>query len=71
MKTGFIGLGVMGTPMALNLLSAGTDLIVWNRSPESATNRSPDLTWRESVQTRVISTVPAPFINVPAHARML
>lgn len=36
MKTGFIGLGVMGTPMALNLLSAGTDLIVWNRSPESA-----------------------------------
>jgi 3-hydroxyisobutyrate dehydrogenase len=36
MKTAFIGLGVMGTPMALNLLSAGTDLIVWNRSPESA-----------------------------------
>ncbi|TCS03047.1 3-hydroxyisobutyrate dehydrogenase [Rhizobium sp. BK418] len=35
MKTGFIGLGVMGTPMALNLLRAGTDLIVWNRSPES------------------------------------
>ncbi len=36
MKTGFIGLGVMGTPMALNLARAGTDLIVWNRSPESA-----------------------------------
>lgn len=36
MKTGFIGLGVMGTPMALNLIRAGTDLIVWNRSPESA-----------------------------------
>jgi 3-hydroxyisobutyrate dehydrogenase len=36
MKTGFIGLGVMGTPMALNLVRAGTDLIVWNRSPESA-----------------------------------
>ncbi|MDR6666315.1 NAD(P)-dependent oxidoreductase [Rhizobium sp. 1399] len=35
MKTGFIGLGVMGTPMALNLARAGTDLIVWNRSPES------------------------------------
>lgn len=35
MKTGFIGLGVMGMPMALNLARAGTDLIVWNRSPES------------------------------------
>ncbi|MGO4198678.1 NAD(P)-dependent oxidoreductase [Rhizobium sp. YAF28] len=36
MKTAFIGLGVMGTPMALNLARAGTDLTVWNRSPESA-----------------------------------
>lgn len=36
MKTGFIGLGVMGMPMALNLIRASTDLIVWNRSPESA-----------------------------------
>jgi 3-hydroxyisobutyrate dehydrogenase len=31
---GFIGLGVMGQPMALNLARAGTRLIVWNRSPE-------------------------------------
>ena len=30
---GFLGLGVMGRPMALNLARAGTDLIVWNRSP--------------------------------------
>jgi len=29
---GFIGLGVMGQPMALNLAKAGTRLIVWNRS---------------------------------------
>jgi hypothetical protein len=34
MKIGFIGLGVMGEPMALNLARAGTALIVWNRSPE-------------------------------------
>ncbi|MEU4425873.1 NAD(P)-dependent oxidoreductase [Actinoplanes sp. NPDC024001] len=34
MTTGFIGLGVMGQPMALNLARAGTDLIVWNRTPE-------------------------------------
>ncbi len=30
---GFIGLGVMGQPMALNLARAGTPLVVWNRSP--------------------------------------
>lgn len=30
---GFIGLGVMGLPMALNLARAGTPLVVWNRSP--------------------------------------
>src|SRR5579864_1683165 len=30
---GFIGLGTMGEPMALNLVRAGTSLVVWNRSP--------------------------------------
>jgi 3-hydroxyisobutyrate dehydrogenase len=30
---GFIGLGVMGEPMALNLVKAGTPLLVWNRTP--------------------------------------
>jgi 3-hydroxyisobutyrate dehydrogenase len=34
MEIGFIGLGVMGQPMALNLARAGTPLVVWNRSPE-------------------------------------
>jgi 3-hydroxyisobutyrate dehydrogenase len=33
-EIGFIGLGVMGQPMALNLARAGTPLIVWNRSPD-------------------------------------
>ena len=32
MRVGFIGLGTMGLPMALNLARAGTDLVVWNRS---------------------------------------
>ncbi|MEM2111391.1 MAG: 2-hydroxy-3-oxopropionate reductase [Candidatus Bathyarchaeia archaeon] len=32
MKIGFIGLGVMGKPMALNLLKAGYQLTVWNRT---------------------------------------
>lgn len=29
---GFIGLGLMGEPMAINLVRAGTPLMVWNRS---------------------------------------
>lgn len=33
MRLGFVGLGAMGEPMALNLLRAGHDLMVWNRSP--------------------------------------
>ncbi len=31
---GFIGTGIMGTPMALNLLNAGHQLKVWNRSQD-------------------------------------
>lgn len=33
---GFIGLGLMGRPMALNLLKAGHHLTVWNRTPARA-----------------------------------
>lgn len=36
MTIGFLGLGVMGEPMAQNLLAAGTPLAVWNRSAEKA-----------------------------------
>jgi 3-hydroxyisobutyrate dehydrogenase len=32
MRIGFIGLGIMGRPMAKHLLSAGHSLTVWNRS---------------------------------------
>src|SRR6202034_3823211 len=32
MKIGFVGLGIMGRPMALNLRNAGHDLIVPDRS---------------------------------------
>ncbi|MFJ9814854.1 NAD(P)-dependent oxidoreductase [Streptomyces sp. NPDC101151] len=36
MNVGFIGLGVMGRPMALRLAASGTPLVVWNRTPERA-----------------------------------
>lgn len=32
MKIGFLGMGAMGTPMALRLTAAGHELSVWNRS---------------------------------------
>jgi 3-hydroxyisobutyrate dehydrogenase len=34
--SGFVGLGVMGQPMALNLAGARTRLVMWNRSPAAA-----------------------------------
>ncbi|HNM77982.1 MAG TPA: NAD(P)-binding domain-containing protein, partial [Tepidiformaceae bacterium] len=32
-RVGFVGLGIMGAPMAANLLRAGFIVTVWNRSP--------------------------------------
>ncbi|KAL9463796.1 hypothetical protein AB3S75_001575 [Citrus x aurantiifolia] len=31
-RIGFLGMGIMGTPMARNLLKAGCDVTVWNRT---------------------------------------
>ena len=36
MDIGFIGLGEMGSAMALNMLKAGHTVRVWNRSPDAA-----------------------------------
>lgn len=35
-KVGFVGIGIMGRPMARNLARAGYDLVVYNRSREKA-----------------------------------
>ena len=35
MRVGFVGLGIMGRPMALNLLKAGHEVTVWARRKES------------------------------------
>jgi 3-hydroxyisobutyrate dehydrogenase-like beta-hydroxyacid dehydrogenase len=35
-RIGFIGLGTMGRPMAANLIRAGYDVTVWNRTPGRA-----------------------------------
>src|SRR3989304_6279348 len=46
-RIGFIGLGIMGRPMARNLLRAGYPLTVWNRSrpvPIDMSTISPEVT---------------------------
>ena len=48
-RVGFIGLGLMGQPMALNLARAGIPLVVWNRT----TGRSDPL---RALGARVVST---------------
>ena len=35
-KVGFMGLGIMGAPMAANILKAGYPLMVYNRTPDKA-----------------------------------
>jgi 3-hydroxyisobutyrate dehydrogenase-like beta-hydroxyacid dehydrogenase len=35
-RVAFLGLGIMGEPMAANLVSAGYELTVWNRTPRTA-----------------------------------
>lgn len=35
-RVGFLGLGLMGTPMARNLKKKGFEVVVWNRSPDKA-----------------------------------
>ena len=34
MKIGFIGMGIMGVPMSKNVLKAGNEVMVYNRTPE-------------------------------------
>jgi 3-hydroxyisobutyrate dehydrogenase len=36
MKAGFIGIGAMGEPIALNILRSGIPLVVWNRTASKA-----------------------------------
>src|SRR2546430_9962890 len=33
MRVAFLGLGIMGRPMAANLVKAGHEVTVWNRTP--------------------------------------
>lgn len=41
MAIGFLGLGVMGRPMATNLVSSGADVVTWNRTPRDIPGATP------------------------------
>jgi 2-hydroxy-3-oxopropionate reductase len=41
-KVGFVGLGIMGKPMAKNLMEAGYELVLYNRTPEKAQELAED-----------------------------
>ncbi|HEV7228339.1 NAD(P)-dependent oxidoreductase [Brevundimonas sp.] len=51
MKIGFVGLGVMGAPMAGHLLRAGHEVVGFNRSPEKAVR------WAKNAGGRVAASV--------------
>ncbi|HEX3919990.1 MAG TPA: NAD(P)-binding domain-containing protein, partial [Caulobacteraceae bacterium] len=51
MKTAFIGLGVMGFPMAGHLARAGHEVAVFNRSPQKARR------WIETHKGRAGATI--------------
>jgi 3-hydroxyisobutyrate dehydrogenase-like beta-hydroxyacid dehydrogenase len=41
MRVAFLGLGIMGRPMASNLVNAGHDVSVWNRTPGKEVDGAP------------------------------
>ena len=53
MRVAFLGLGIMGSRMAANLLSAGHDLTVWNRTAATAS------AWAADHPGAVVATSPA------------
>jgi 3-hydroxyisobutyrate dehydrogenase len=52
-RVAVLGTGIMGAPMARNLLKAGFQVRVWNRTPEKA---------------RMLATEGADLAETPAHA---
>ena len=57
MQLGFIGLGKMGSRMALKLLKEGHDVVVWNRSPqavEDLKSQVPDVNSAKTVKELIV-----------------
>src|SRR5277367_4164007 len=50
MRVAFLGLGIMGRPMAANLAKAGHDVTVWNRTPKDVEGARTAATPAEAAQ---------------------
>ena len=63
-RVGFIGLGLMGRPMATNLIQAGFDVIAYNRTPAKADPLISLGATRAASVTEVFSSVTAGIIII-------
>ena len=61
MKAGFIGLGHLGKAIAIRLISEGTELIVWNRTREKATDLDAKIAESPS---KILSETDVVFLNL-------
>ena len=68
MKIAYLGLGIMGRPMAVNLVKAGHEVTVWNRSPKTVDGartavtpaeaaKRADVVWMCVADTKAVETV--------------
>lgn len=68
MKIAYLGLGIMGRPMAANLVKAGHDVTVWNRTPKNVEGartaatpaeaaKDAEIVWMCVADTKAVETV--------------
>jgi len=65
LKIGYIGLGIMGKPMARNILKAGYELVVHNRSRESVQELIKEGALEAHSPAEVAQQVDVVFTNLP------
>lgn len=65
MKVGYVGIGIMGRPMALNLLKAGHALYIHNRTPAKCQTLAEQGATVCTSAAEVAGQVDVAFINVP------
>src|SRR5262249_51595720 len=54
MRIAFLGLGIMGRPMAANLVKAGHEVNVWNRTPTDVAGAKTSSTAAEAATRREV-----------------
>ena len=69
MRVGFIGLGTMGSSMALNLRAAGYDMVVNDIRPEAgAAHLQAGASWADSAR-KVAEAADVVFTSLPGPAK--